>query len=190
MLPGRLWKWGSVAADQGPQAERRGNAEGGDHSSRPSMPGQAGSPPVVRTCSVGVGVESLDERGATSGLWLRWWERVPSRQGCACGDVAPQGGALSLRSGSRPALLVPPQDLLWLLVALSVVDGAQGMLLVPLQTGLTTSMTIIISIIVFLFTVPIICKIIHVIRVQVNKIRNADIWGEHVEVEDDEDDEY
>jgi len=52
-------------------------------------------------------------------------------------------------------------------------EGAEGMLLVPMQVEqLGTSMTIIVIMIVILFVIPIICKIIHIIRVQVRGTYN------------------
>lgn len=49
------------------------------------------------------------------------------------------------------------------------VRGAEGMLMVPMQAipGLSTSLVIIIIIIIILFVVPVVCKIIHMIKVQV-----------------------
>ena len=49
---------------------------------------------------------------------------------------------------------------------------------------------IMITLLIVVFSIPIICKIYHVVRIQVNKIRNADIFGgtgdaEYVEDEED-----
>mmetsp|Transcript_11466 Transcript_11466/g.18053 ORF Transcript_11466/g.18053 Transcript_11466/m.18053 type:complete len:117 (-) Transcript_11466:690-1040(-) len=76
------------------------------------------------------------------------------------------------------------------LLVLSFTSGCDAMLLVPLQET-SEALQIIIVLVVFLFIMPVICKVLHMIRMQVNKIRNADIWGQAEEqyVDEDDDDE-
>jgi hypothetical protein len=60
-----------------------------------------------------------------------------------------------------------------LVTALAWPESVNGMLMVPLQ-ALSTSMTIILTLVIFLFVVPIIFKIIHIIRVQVPTRKHKD----------------
>jgi hypothetical protein len=56
---------------------------------------------------------------------------------------------------------------------------------------LTLPFQIILGLLIFMFSVPIVCKILHLIRIQVNKIRNANLFGSNADPEyadDDEDD--
>ena len=57
---------------------------------------------------------------------------------------------------------------------------------------LTLPFQIILGLLIFMFSVPIICKVLHLIRVQVNKIRNANLFGSNADpeyAEDDDDDD-
>jgi hypothetical protein len=54
---------------------------------------------------------------------------------------------------------------------------------------LTLSFQIILGLLIFMFSVPIICKILHLIRMQVNKIRNANLFGFNADPEYADDDE-
>jgi hypothetical protein len=56
---------------------------------------------------------------------------------------------------------------------------------------LTLPFQIILGLLIFMFSVPIICKILHLIRMQVNKIRNANLFGSNADPEyaDDDDDD-
>lgn len=80
------------------------------------------------------------------------------------------------------------------MLLMGMAGGAEGMLLVPMQAdlGLTTSMMIIIILILTLFVIPVICKIIHIIKVQIQKIKNSDLWGaaDGNNDDDEDDDEY
>ena len=50
---------------------------------------------------------------------------------------------------------------------------------------------IIIVLLIFLFSVPPICKLLHLIRIQINKIRSANLFGSNIDPEyaDDEDED-
>jgi hypothetical protein len=66
--------------------------------------------------------------------------------------------------------------------------------LVPVSAQLSTltlPFQIILGLLVFMFSVPLVCKILHLIRMQVNKIRNANLFGSNADPEyaDDEDDD-
>ena len=64
----------------------------------------------------------------------------------------------------------------------------------PVQAQLNTlslPFQIIIGLLIFLFTVPVVFKILHLIRIQVNKIRSANLFGSNIDPEyaDDDDDD-
>lgn len=86
------------------------------------------------------------------------------------GGWVPSGAARNRLEGGEMlwAARIQAKGALWLSVLGGFLQGTEGMLLVPLQT-LSTSMAIIVSLILFLFTVPVICKIIHIVRVQVRQ---------------------
>jgi len=62
------------------------------------------------------------------------------------------------------------------------------MLLVPLAID---PWPVLISLLGVLICLPLACKIRHIVQTQVNKIRNADIWGagEAGQADDDDDDD-
>mmetsp|Transcript_31112 Transcript_31112/g.65203 ORF Transcript_31112/g.65203 Transcript_31112/m.65203 type:complete len:84 (+) Transcript_31112:24-275(+) len=65
---------------------------------------------------------------------------------------------------------------------------------VPVSAQLSTlslPFQIILGLLIFMFSVPIVCKILHLIRMQVNKIHNANLFGSNADPEyaDDEDDD-
>ena len=54
---------------------------------------------------------------------------------------------------------------------------------------LTLPFQIIIVLLIFMFTIPIVCKVLHLIRIQINKIRSANLFGSNVDPEYADDDE-
>eukprot|EP00960_Hanusia_phi_P025939 745975-Hanusia_phi.AAC.1 len=79
------------------------------------------------------------------------------------------------------------QTALFIFIFFSKFQNVEAMLFVALQ--MSTGMLYILVALSFLFTVPVVYKIIHVIKIQVNKIRNADIWGANEENYADEEEE-
>mmetsp|Transcript_21218 Transcript_21218/g.51174 ORF Transcript_21218/g.51174 Transcript_21218/m.51174 type:complete len:135 (+) Transcript_21218:175-579(+) len=68
-----------------------------------------------------------------------------------------------------------------------LVQHGEAMLLVPLAIDPLPVLGVWLGILICL---PLACKIRHIIQTQVNKIRNADIWGAgEVNVDDDDDDD-
>ena len=42
---------------------------------------------------------------------------------------------------------------------------------------------IILALLIFMFSVPVTCKLMHLVRIQVNKIRNANLFGSNTDPE-------
>ncbi len=74
--------------------------------------------------------------------------------------------------------------------AILLLEAASFVVPVSAQLStLTLPFQIILGLLIFMFSVPIICKILHLIRMQVNKIRNANLFGSNADPEYADDDE-